>query len=115
MSIHGIPMGITEEELEVWVDKWADRTTNVQRAKAKKSDNPRDKDFDHMMNGHRFCYISKIKYSEKPIDRYSTYSRPDPENPRNLTTIKITTYLEGHAINCRKCWNISIPCRTSTQ
>ena len=58
-----------------------------------------------MMNGHRFCYISKIKDSEKPIDWYmcSTYSIPDPENPRNLTTIKITTYLEGQVINCRKC------------
>ena len=97
VSIHGIPFSVSDNELEQWVDSWANRTSRVRKAKAKTGD---DHSQTTLLNGNRYCFVSAVT---TPKPRYSHYPLADPLNPKHCIDIQITVYYDGQDINCRKC------------
>ena len=100
ISIHGLPFSIRDEEVEQWIDTWATRCSKVMKAKVKTPRNASETNFNHLLNGHRFCYAREIT---DPQRRYSLYSIPNPQNPLELIDVQITVYHNDQVVNCRKC------------
>ncbi len=86
VSIHGLPLNVSEEELDTWVDSWATRLTKVERAKEKASKAPRGCSIEPLWNGNRFCYISKF---EACVPRHSVYEMDNPLNHGELLQVDI--------------------------
>ena len=98
LSIHGFPFSVSDDEIEEWVDTWADRSSPVMKAKAKVTQGNRK--HPQLLNGNRFCYVVDVF---DPLPRYSSYNIPSPNNANDILTIQITVYYEGQTVNCRKC------------
>ena len=102
ISIHGIPMHVSNKEVEQWVDQFVDRDSSVEPAKAKKG--VKDSLFSELYTGNRFCFAKHIRQS---IPRYTTFMMADPiqinqANP-SLIELDIVVYHEGQPINCWRC------------
>lgn len=99
ISIHGLPLHITDREVETWVDSFAVRVTNVQKhdvmTKVKEASC-----FTKLWSGHRFCYASSIY---KDVPRFTTYDMPDPMQPTELKSANVTIYFNDQTINCKYC------------
>ena len=93
VSIHGIPFHVTDEDIQVWIDGWASRSSAVRKARVKPKDDPGH----NLLNGNRFCYVTSIK------KRYSQFYMTDPLNPSSTVEIQITVYYDDQPINCRRC------------
>ena len=106
VSIHGLPLSVTEEELETWVDSWAVRISAVERAKEKASKAPEGCLIQPIENGNRFCYISRIL---ECIPRYSYYDMSNPLDPAELIQVDITVYVDipEQTVNCARCMDYS--------
>lgn len=99
LSIHGIPQNVPDTEVESWVKGFASLASPIFRHKSK--DKGTNNQFDHLLTGHRFCYVSTINEHK---ERYSSMAIPDPLNVRNLIDIEITLYYNGQPeSNCRYC------------
>ena len=101
ISINGLPFSISDEELEVWVDTWATRSSRIMRSKAKVHNQGHNM-FSHVLSGHRFCYVTAIK-TQQP--RFGTYGIPNPVNTKELIETQISVYYENQKVNCRKCYS----------
>ena len=102
VSIHGLPLSVSEAELEAWVDSWAVRMGPVERAKEKASKAPRGCTLEPVYNGNRFCYISSFTSC---IPRYSVYNMTNPLNISEFIDVDITVYVDSteQTINCGRC------------
>ncbi len=99
ISIHGIPLHITDSEVETWVDTFAIRVTDIQKHDVMKKAKG-ESCFKKLLSGHRFCYASSIF---QDIPRFTTYEMANPMNPKELITAKITIYFNNQTINCKYC------------
>ena len=101
LSIHGIPQNIPDAEVESWVNAFATIASPIFRHKSK--DKGKNNEFEHLLTGHRFCYVTKIREDK---DRYSSMPIPDPLDPKNLIDIEVVLYYNGQPeTNCRYCHN----------
>lgn len=102
LSIHDIPLSVPPEYIGQWVDTFAKRETDVEMhiVKNKHEDATTGKKWQHLLSGHRFCYVSKI-HEQK--DRYSMMSIPDPRDARLLIDVPVILYYNGQHINCSVC------------
>jgi hypothetical protein len=99
LSIHGIPQNILDAEVESWVSTFASIASPIFRHKSK--DRGSDNQFEHLLTGHRYCYVSKI-LEDKP--RYSPMSIADPLVSKKLIDIEVVLYYTGQPeMNCRYC------------
>ncbi len=99
ISIHGIPLHISDEEVEQWVDTFAVRVTDVEKhdmltkGKSKVA-------FKRLLSGHRFCYASIIHGN---MPRFICYDMPNPMDHKQLMKANVTVYFNDQIINCRYC------------
>ena len=102
ISIHGIPMHISDKEVQQWVDSFAIRTTEVQKHDILvKHDS---KTFKTLYSGHRFCYASQIT---KDLPRFTSYGISNPMKPTELISIDVAVYFNNQTINCKHCKDIN--------
>ena len=106
ISIHGVPLHVSDDEIEQWLDQYIIRDTPVKLQMVK----DREKHFKTLFNGNRFCYAKKIV---TPMPRYMTLSISDPleiAKPHpGIMDIRIVVYHEDQVINCKNCLDLSHP------
>ncbi len=101
ISIHGIPMHITDKEVEGWVDTFAVRNSDVYKHDVMDKEKVKGEScFMKLWSGHRVCYATSI---HKDLPRFTTYDIPDPTKPTNLKKISVTVYFNKQTINCKFC------------
>ena len=102
ISIHGIPMHVTDEEVQTWVDQFVERDSPVESQVVTKG--TADSRFKNLLSGNRVCYAKRIMAS---IPRYTKFAMEDPTqmdeaNPA-LIEMDIVVYHEGQEVNCSVC------------
>lgn len=101
ISIHGIPLHISDDEVESWVDSFAVRVCRVEKHDVlTKASNRSQSLFKKLLSGHRFCYASVIT-GEMP--RFICYDMPNPLDSTQLMKANVTVYFNDQVINCKYC------------
>lgn len=103
LSIHGIPLHVTNKEVGEWLDQFLVRDGEVMFAKAKKR--AERSTFENLLSGNRFCFASQINTS---IPRYTKFTMVEPlqskeKNPA-LVEANIVVFHDGQVVNCRFCF-----------
>ncbi|CAH1802436.1 unnamed protein product, partial [Owenia fusiformis] len=98
VSIHGIPLHISNIEKQDWISERVTITTPVQYA-MKESNGIR------INSGNRFCY-GHVK-TGVIFPRYNNYTTSNPFDTQSLIDYEVTIYINSQPINCARCKDLS--------
>ena len=102
VSIHDVPLWVSDEELEQWLDSWTlGRHGTLDWATIGRKPGQ----WSATSNGYRFCYVQSIS---KPCPRFTTLEIPDELNSNKRSKFPIRVFYSApepqvQPINCAYC------------
>ncbi|CAH1779701.1 unnamed protein product [Owenia fusiformis] len=98
VSIHGIPLHVSNRDVEDWISERVDITSPIQYAF-------KEENQIRINSGNRFVY-GRVK-QDVVFPRYNSMLIEDPGTPSKLIEIDTTIYINSQPINCYRCKEIS--------